>query len=658
MESRNALVTLNIGGCLQNNSRDSFCDAARRWGCDYLEIRHADEGLPPHAMKLKAFELCDADRVFYVDADTVISAGCPSPFELFPADAFVGCKNNQPQMTGECERACVDTIARDLMAINKVLDQDLPNYPINFVNSGVWLVSREHHAPLLRRAYEIVALSVGQTAWKDQSALNYALIELKTPVLVIDNTWNYQFPPDTADGPMRELIYHWAGGDNRDQIDKVNWHSFRASTVEVKSFKPRLLMVADHCVPTGFARVAESLCAHLKDDWEIDVIGINYNGAPHKFPYRIWPARLGGDLWGLGALNTLLPQLQPTAILVIQDPWIVARFATEIARGEIPMAGYMPVDAKNQPPDACHALRALNLAIFYTRFGLTEAMLAGYRGRHSIIPHGVDTEIFRPVDKRDCRRWLLSFDESGEFKMPEDAFVVGNVNRNSPRKRLDLTIQYFAEWLMRTRGDPRQRIDNAYLYLHCAQSDTAGLNLAQLAHYYGVGNRLIIPADDVVTPSRGLPDAEMPFVYGCFDVQVSTTAGEGWGLSQLEGMACGVPQIVPQYAALGEWAAGAAFMVPIEETIAHPVISTVGAMPEKNTFIQALDLFYRDYKLRSAYAQFAHNKATAPEYQWKNIADRFNTELKKMVERVHARINQKCETEQEICNGEEKKVCQ
>src|SRR4030095_6152956 len=82
--------------------------------------------------------------------------------------------------------------------------------------------------------------------------------------------------------------------------------------------------------------------------------------------------------------------------------------------------------------------------------------------------------------------------------------------------------------------------------------------------------------------------AQLPLIYSALDVQVTTTLGEGWGLTTMEGMACGTPQIVPDWAALGEWATPA-LKVPCSLQLAHPGINTVGALPDKEAFMKALD---------------------------------------------------------------------
>jgi len=303
-----------------------------------------------------------------------------------------------------------------------------------------------------------------------------------------------------------------------------------------------------------------------------------------------------------------------------------------VDRGPIPFVAYMPIDAKNQHPGTCNALNKLDMALFYTQFGEMEVRLAGYKGSSHVIPHGVDTDIYRPLDRKEARKQLFG------DAIPENAFIVGNVNRNQPRKRLDLTIQYFAEWLRRVAGDPRQRIDDAYLYLHCSQRDTMGWDLPELAYYYGVSRKLIIPDIEAVTPRDGLPEEEMPYVYSAFDIEVTTTAGEGFGLSQIEGMACGIPQIVPQFAALGEWAAPGAYLIPVtDERIAHSTINTIGAIPDKDEFIRAMDMLYKDKRLRAEYSGRAIELAQHPKFQWANIADQFDKYLKEAIALARAR---------------------
>ena len=279
-------------------------------------------------------------------------------------------------------------------------------------------------------------------------------------------------------------------------------------------------------------------------------------------------------------------------------------------------------------PSGAKALNKLGLAIFYTDFGLDEARLAGFKGRSAVIPHGVDTSVYHPVDRREARAML------GLDKLGNDAFIVGNVNRNQPRKRLDLSIEYFAKWV-KEYSVP----ENVYLYLHCSQSDI-GWDLPQLAHYWGIDHRLVVPGREV-TSMTGLREDVMKYVYGSFDLQISTTAGEGWGLSTIEGMACRIPQLAPDFAALGEWARGAAALVPCDHLIATSGSrNTIAATPARDTFVQALDELYESPGMRARLAEEGYRRARERRFNWDTVADQFHGHLSALAEGKHEKARE------------------
>ena len=51
----------------------------------------------------------------------------------------------------------------------------------------------------------------------------------------------------------------------------------------------KILWYGDAVSNTGFARVTHSVLDHLKEDHEVVVYGINYQGDPHDYPFKIYP---------------------------------------------------------------------------------------------------------------------------------------------------------------------------------------------------------------------------------------------------------------------------------------------------------------------------------------------------------------------------------
>lgn len=372
-----------------------------------------------------------------------------------------------------------------------------------------------------------------------------------------------------------------------------------------KPAKGRLLWVGDATVPTGFATVTHAVLAHLHEDWEVFVSGINYNGTAHDYPYTILPAWQGGDMWGMNRFGALCEEIAPDVAVINNDWWNVAAFLDHAPK-RLPVVGYMPVDGAHLDPADMRRLEALSSAVWYTDYGYQQAVQAGFRGARHVIPHGLDGGWWQSVDKNTARKRL-------GLHLPDNAFVVGNVNRNQPRKRLDVTIRLFAQW---TKS---HKVKDAWLLLHCAKKDT-GWNLERVARFYGVEDRLILTGPEEL--HEACDASRLRDTYNALDVQVSTTLGEGWGLTTMEGMACGVPQIVPDWAALGEWAEPA-IKVPCATELVHPEINTVGALPDDECFVQALNQIHADKNLRQRLSSEGLAYVRQPQYAWSQVAAKF-----------------------------------
>jgi glycosyltransferase involved in cell wall biosynthesis len=155
------------------------------------------------------------------------------------------------------------------------------------------------------------------------------------------------------------------------------------------------------------------------------------------------------------------------------------------------------------------------------------------------VPHGVDTNRYRPLDRKESRRRL---------GLEEDGFLVGMVaaNKDFPsRKSFPEAFQAFKNL--------RDRHPDARLYLHTeATGQGSGLNLPHLLAQVG------IPPESVGFPDQhrllctGFGDEHMVNLYSAFDVLLNPAAGEGFGVPIVEAQACGTPVIVTDWTAMRE----------------------------------------------------------------------------------------------------------
>jgi glycosyltransferase involved in cell wall biosynthesis len=378
-----------------------------------------------------------------------------------------------------------------------------------------------------------------------------------------------------------------------------------------------MLWVGDAACPSGFARSTHGVLDTLRHEYAVTVLGINYNGDPHPYsklpidPYEIYACAAGGDAFGVKRLIWMCDLVKPDIIVIQQDPWNFPYYLQQLAkfpeyRG-IPVIGVVAVDGKN-----CRGkmLNGLSLAIFWTQFGLDEARLGGYTGPAVVVPLGVDLDTYYQIDKQEARirRGLP----------PEmlDSFIVGTVNRNQPRKRFDLMIEYFAEW------QRRSGIEDAFLWIHAAPTgDTDGIDCVQYAEYHNVKLAYVAPPT-----FYGLSDDMMRDTYNVFDVVLNTSQGEGFGLTTFEAMACGVPVIASDWSALGELCKNAAYLVPCSGTsiTMSGGINSIGGVMDKKLAIAALDNVYIN---RQKYVEAGLARVWEDRFRWENVGRLFSDSI-------------------------------
>lgn len=378
--------------------------------------------------------------------------------------------------------------------------------------------------------------------------------------------------------------------------------------------KKKLFIIADAAVDTGFASVSHNIINALHERWDIDVLAVNYYGDPHPIQKiaNLWSPTgvMQGDVYGFNRVKNLLHNINPDVVLVINDPWIGAEYVKPFAGTPGIKVLYTPVDAGNIKQMFAQELnKGFDHVVAYTQFGANELIKAGLTTPTSVIPHGIDTETFYPLNKNDVRK---------EAGLDPDWFIVQMVNRNQIRKRIDLGLYYFSQWVHMTGKD-----NNVKFYYHGALVDE-GWDIAQLAYEFGINDRLILSHKNL-NPAHGFPLQAMKLVYNVADIHVSSTLGEGWGFTTMESMACGIANIVPRYSALGEWANGGVLYADIDEIPFFNTkgLNTRGGVPEMRSFIRNLELLYKDHELRNSIAKSGYELVTQPKYQWKNIVKLF-----------------------------------
>jgi len=326
--------------------------------------------------------------------------------------------------------------------------------------------------------------------------------------------------------------------------------------IQVKPAEPtkkqRIIFYGDSpTCATGFGQVSRNILPALQATgrYEVQVLGINYWGDPHHYPFPIWPMAVNNqrDPYGRQRLQQHLldPALEYDFLFFMQDTFILDFLPSLLAN--LTKAGkrfksvfYYPIDGIPKKVWV-EAAASVDQPVTYTQFGRQQSisLVPSIEEKLKIIPHGVDPRVFYPLPKPQVQEFRRKY-----LGPLADKFIIMNLNRNQQRKDIPATIRAFAEL--------RKHRPNTLLYLHMAAVDQ-GWNLPEVISAFGldITKDVILPQN--FSPAVGFPLEVVNMIYNMSDLVVSTTVGEGWGLSWIEAMACRVPICYPINTCLGEY---------------------------------------------------------------------------------------------------------
>jgi len=143
----------------------------------------------------------------------------------------------------------------------------------------------------------------------------------------------------------------------------------------------------------------------------------------------------------------------------------------------------------------------------------------------SYIPHAVDGEIFKPLEKDDILKWR-------QQKNLDNKFVCFWNSRNARRKQSGTLIWWFKDFLDKVGHE------NACLIMHTDVKDQHGQDLEAIIHELGLTEGQVLFSREKVNAR------DLALMYNIADVTACISDAEGFGLSTLESLSCGTPILV------------------------------------------------------------------------------------------------------------------
>jgi glycosyltransferase involved in cell wall biosynthesis len=383
--------------------------------------------------------------------------------------------------------------------------------------------------------------------------------------------------------------------------------------------KKKILWLTDSVwQPTGYGIVGRNVLKHLakNPEFEVHAVCLEHIGGKIKVDegYTCHPRLM--DDHGFDILGGYIKELNPDIVVTLRDVGLQAGYAQSIIKCKQEgwkgkWYAYLPIDTGRTAHDWPAILKPMDKIIAMSLWG--KKIIKEQMGFDSVyIPHGVDTDVFKPMTAEEKEK-----EKKG--KPYSDSFIVGAVGRNQYRKMWNCAVKGFA-------GFAKDKNDVCFLYHSdvnpAAHSD--GWIFEYIGIKYGCQNKMLPTFKNLNAGTRfWIDDPMMNRIYNHFDVFMLLTGGEGFGIPILEAQAAGIPVITTDYTTGRELVGDHGILIPpLKDSKGRNVIwegqnGVEFVVPDWDAATEALEKLYNDKELREKYAK--ESREYALNYSWDKV---------------------------------------
>lgn len=250
------------------------------------------------------------------------------------------------------------------------------------------------------------------------------------------------------------------------------------------------------------------------------------------------------------------------------------------------------------------------------------------------FPHGFDHVLYHPIPKKYARLY---------HNLPQDAFVVLQLNRNVPRKRLDYTMMAWAQvvekHLQAKKTQPNKTWRPMKLMIATQLQGFWDLieiyehELAKRGISFDIGKEYLASCP---RPQQ-MSDRDINILYNACDIGLNTCEGEGFGLCQFEHAAVGCPQVAPNVGGFKEFlhAKNSLLVEPKWTYYIDKQRDGIGGLAEvgdPKDYAEAIWKYYTNPALVAKHGATAR-KEILTHYRWQTMVDYFARVLKTIARR-------------------------
>lgn len=295
---------------------------------------------------------------------------------------------------------------------------------------------------------------------------------------------------------------------------------------------------------TGYSIVNRNILTYLSKQHNVHTIGWSHSEPTEKLgTSNLWlHPPLQQDLLSSQTVLRLTEQYKPNFLFTSND-WFVWKPILLTLKEKYPetkLVSYSIIDGPYCAKSYQEIISGIDIPVVATQYAYNQLKEIGITSK--IIPHGVNTDVFKPLDKQSLKQKLGLHDK----------FVYLNVNRNLWRKNLPSLLKAFSI--------VKKRYPDSVLLLLMNPMDPGGSDLNAYSKLFDLGPYDILYHPSYVNHIENLSTSELVDIYNAADVFVTSSFGEGFGLTTVEAMACGLPVIAPDNSSFSELLDGHGFL--------------------------------------------------------------------------------------------------
>lgn len=396
-------------------------------------------------------------------------------------------------------------------------------------------------------------------------------------------------------------------------------------------------------ISTGTGLLSKNILPLLTElGHKIELVGINHFEDDHigkVYPYKIH-ACPNNEAYNLQKIQDLIRQGDYDALFLSVDVGQLNALADIIRnakhRKPVPVFMYSCVDTDLINHQTLDGLTVADYPVVYSQHSKRVAQRYLPALNIQVVSPGCEPDVFHPLEDEARRNWRKKI-----FGIDDDCFLAINVNRNQWRKDPGRSLMIFHEF--------RETHPNAMLYMHMKMQDIGG-SLPDAAQIMGM--RLLNPGAEIIftgpkfSERDGVPREMLNIVYNCADVMISTSTGEGWGLTTTEAMAAGCPLVVPNNTSfveiIGEHEQRG-YLVDSGGDVDHLAVpygisDNPRAIVHSKSMLEKLDRVYSHRE--EARDKAASARAWAVEHTWEHTREQWRELFKKVEDKTYGKLSQ------------------